>query len=597
MAYTSPPALPRELWGYIESHLSNADIKSLRLACKQFNNAVFLRLNRVFLSANPLNIEVFRNIASHDTFRHQINEIIWDEARLSRGPARTDETNEGHELLSDEDEPDNDREWVAGYHTQYREVITGRHESEEDESEEDESEEDESEEDEFEEDESEEDDGPGCPRWFEKVCGLNFYVLESRERRDVDGPGRIARWEQVFDQPSLKEPWQHYLRLLRQQKDVLACQTDLEAFAFGVKRFPALKRVTITPAAHGNLTTPLYPTPMIRAFPKGFNYPIPRGWLYPRANLEPATPYTWNQYPELRDRYRGFRTAMRVLANAPNSVSELVMTSNSIPTGINCTIFDEPCEEYNHFATVLKKPGFRRLDIALLLGGRREEDREVCWRSLLNGRLRLALGEAKETEEFRLHASFDIMTFDVGFYPDGKPPPLQSIVPVEQWSKLRHFELAGFAISQGDCVSFLKTLPKSVRSIELSMLEFFGGGWYSMLEEIKRMVSESTLWGDRDAGSRPKITIGVPLADTSPTYGHGIWIEKEVEDFIYGEGENPFRKHSRNSIQSGVGVMRDALEPDFEHPYHDYMSNGGYFETDEYLQERYPNEGCIGARF
>ncbi|KAI3201018.1 hypothetical protein DTO027I6_6121 [Penicillium roqueforti] len=82
-----------------------------------------------------------------------------------------------------------------------------------------------------------------------------------------------------------------------------------------------------------------------------------------------ATPYPWNQYPELRDRYRGFRTALRVLANEPNSVSQLVMTSNSIPTGINCAIFDEPCEEYNHFATVLKKPGFRRLDIALLLGG------------------------------------------------------------------------------------------------------------------------------------------------------------------------------------------------------------------------------------
>jgi hypothetical protein len=88
MAYTSPPTLPLELWDCIESHLSNADIKSLRLACKQFNNTVFLRLNRVFLSANPVNIEVFRNIASHDKFRHQVNEIIWDEARLYRGPAR-----------------------------------------------------------------------------------------------------------------------------------------------------------------------------------------------------------------------------------------------------------------------------------------------------------------------------------------------------------------------------------------------------------------------------------------------------------------------------------------------------------------------------
>ncbi|KAJ5124809.1 uncharacterized protein N7515_008634 [Penicillium bovifimosum] len=415
-----------------------------------------------------------------------------------------------------------------------------------------------------------------------KRMGLERMNLKRVMVLDVlDGSKRL-----VFAQPSLREAWQHYQQLLHQQKDVLAGRSDLEAFAFGVKRFPALKGVTITPAAHGNLITPLYPTPMIRAFPKGFNYPIPRGWLYPRATFEPATPYTWNQYPELRDRYRGFRTAMRVLANEPNSVSELVMTSNSIPTGINCTIFDEPCEEYNHFATVLKKPGFRRLDIALLLGGKREEDLEACWRSLLNGRLRRALGEAKEMEEFRLHA-----TFDDELYPDGEPPPLQGIVPVEQWSKLRHFELSGFVISQDNCVSFLKTLPKSVRSIELSMLYFLrgNGDWYSMLEEIKRMVSESTLWGDRDAGSRPKITIGVPLADTGPTYGHGIWIEKEVEDFIYGEGENPFREPRPWEVQFGVGVMRDALEPDFEHPYHDHTSNR-YFDTDEYLQDRYLNE-------
>ncbi|KAJ5570780.1 hypothetical protein N7535_004440 [Penicillium sp. DV-2018c] len=512
-------------------------MKSLRLTCKQFNNTGPLRLSRVFLFANPLDIEVFCNIASHDKFRHQVNEIIWDEARLHRGPARTDVTSEGHELLSDEDDPDDDKEWAAQYHTEYREDIIESHEYDE-------------------EDE--------CPTWFKWGCEETLYVLKCREDRDVDRPDLIARREEVLAHPSLREHWQHYQQLLRQQKDVLASQSDLEAFAFGVKQFPALKRVTITPAAHGNLIIPLYETPMIRAFPKGFNYPIPRGWLYPRAIMDPALAYSWNQYPELRDRYRGFRTAMRVLATEPNFVSELVMTANSVPTGINCTIFDEPCEEYNHFATVLKNPGFRRLDIALLVSGEIEEDLEACRRSLCNGRLRLALGEAKDMEEFRLHAPFH----EDPYIDDGYPLiPLRSIVPLEQWSKLRHLELSGFVISQNDCVSFLKTLPNSVRSIELSLLHFVDGSWYSMLEEIRRMVSESTLWGDRDAGSRPKITIGVPIVEGSPTYGHGIWVEKEVEDFIYGGGGNPFQERTPLNIHLGVGVMRDALEPDFERPY------------------------------
>ncbi|KAJ5570873.1 hypothetical protein N7535_004533 [Penicillium sp. DV-2018c] len=500
MAYTSPPALPLELWSCIASYLSNADMKSLRLTCKQFNNTVSLRLNRVFLSANPLNIEVFRNIASHDKFRHQVNEIIWDEARLHRGPERIQDINEGHELVSDEDEPYNDREWAAEY-----------------------------------------------PRNTER---LSLRAMSMKRKIDVlNGSKGVVKIPFTFYNAGkiVVEHWQHYQQLLRQQKEVIASQSDLETFAFGVKQFPALKRVTITPAAHGNLATPLYETPMIQPL-----------W-------SPATAYTWNQYPELRDRYRGFRTAMRVLANEPNSVSELVMTSNYLPTGINCTIFDEPCEEYDHFATVLKKPGFRRLDIALLIGGDREEDLEACWRSLLNGRLRRAVGEAKDMEEFRLHTTFDEVLHYEGGYP---LLPLKDIVPVEQWPNLRHFELSGFVISQDDCVSFLKTLPKSVRSIELSMLHFLeGGDWYIMLEEIRRMVLKSTLWGDRDAGSRPKFTVGVPIEVGRLTLGYGIWAEKEVEDFIYGEGGNPFDRRFHLSIQLGVGVLRDALEPDFELPH------------------------------
>lgn len=43
-------------------------------------------LSRVFLSANPLNIEVFHAVADHPKFRHQVTEIIWDEARFIAAP-------------------------------------------------------------------------------------------------------------------------------------------------------------------------------------------------------------------------------------------------------------------------------------------------------------------------------------------------------------------------------------------------------------------------------------------------------------------------------------------------------------------------------
>lgn len=197
------------------------------------------------------------------------------------------------------------------------------------------------------------------------------------------------------------------------------------------------------------LFAPLYLTPMIRAFPKGFNYSIPWGWFFLTVLSGPVIVYEWNEYPELRERYRGFRTTMRVFANEPNSVTELIMNSTHLPTGINCTIFDEPYEEYDNFAAVLKTPGFRRLDIAILIGGQFDSEIRGSRRSLLNRRLRRALGEAKDMEDFRLHTTVTTYCYDDDYrYPTlDCLIPLQSIVPVQKWMRLRHFELSRFLVS------------------------------------------------------------------------------------------------------------------------------------------------------
>lgn len=67
------------------------DRKRLRLTCKVLSDVTPLRLSRVFLSPNPLDIEVFHAIADHPQFRHQIKEIIWDDARFVSTPSLLDE--------------------------------------------------------------------------------------------------------------------------------------------------------------------------------------------------------------------------------------------------------------------------------------------------------------------------------------------------------------------------------------------------------------------------------------------------------------------------------------------------------------------------
>lgn len=75
--------LPVELILLICARLSNSDIKSLRLTCTRISNIAQLRLTRVFLSADPTNIRVFRAIADHEQYRKQITEIIYDDARFT----------------------------------------------------------------------------------------------------------------------------------------------------------------------------------------------------------------------------------------------------------------------------------------------------------------------------------------------------------------------------------------------------------------------------------------------------------------------------------------------------------------------------------
>lgn len=77
-------------------------------------------------------------------------------------------------------------------------------------------------------------------------------------------------------------------------------------------------------------------------------------------------------------------------------------------------------------------------------------------------------------EDLRLHTTVTANRYDYDYrYPTLRYLiPLQSIVPVEKWTRLRHFELSRFLVAQSDITSFLAALPRSVRSVELIMLKF-----------------------------------------------------------------------------------------------------------------------------
>ncbi|OJJ96273.1 hypothetical protein ASPACDRAFT_47043 [Aspergillus aculeatus ATCC 16872] len=447
-------SLPPEVFHLIISTLSNREIKLLRLTCSLLCDVARLRLSRVFLSADPLNIRVFRAVAEHPIFRKQVTEIVWDDA-----------------LLIDDPTPEHDPYDVdAGIES-----------------------------------DDEEEENKDCPKWFVAICRSNLDELSVRMDRNEDGWYNAERSAQRDARPSLWTCWQYYQNLFTQQAEVLIRQSDVEALVYGLRRFPALERITLIPAAHGWLYQPLYETPMIRAFPNGFNYPIPRGW--PTAAEGDPTPEAedWSTLPEkAKGQWRGVRLVLRALAqHSDHRVAELILDVNQLDTGLNCTIFHQPCEEFENLMVLLQRPGFRRLDLPLIVRGQEYEE----WPAFRNGNLRRALSEASSLEHLSLYTTIEIdsvanlrwqgqqwiepgqRSFRFHF------TSLQTIFPVASWSGLQTLKLSRYIVIQDDVISLLEQLP-ALREIELSFLGFLdnGGNYRDLLDEIRARFR----WSERD---------------------------------------------------------------------------------------------------
>lgn len=549
--------LPPETTSTILSNLTNRDIKSLRLTCKALCTISPLRLDRVFLSANPRNIEVLRAVADHEVLRKGVVEIIWDDTRLKEGliqrrshdPESQYYDPSLHETFDVVDELDDDDE--LGYR-------------EDDEYENEDSDEDSDEEEQY-------------PRWFFLGCRKSLEEMKSHKGPDMYHPDQVARTKLADNISLRKRSWRYYQELIRQQQEVLATNSDEAAFKYGLQHFPALRRIVITPAAHGFLFMPLYETPMIRAFPRSFNYPVPYAWP-----IE-AEQKLWERSSESeKDTWRAFRVATRTLAdtvaNAGQSgqsgksgqsgqteqpeqcekhgITEIIVDANQLLTGLNAHIFNEECTEQRNLASALRKPNFRRLDLALAVGGLENQG----WQAFRSGCLRRTLAEAPGLEHIRL-------TTDLVDKPDENYVlPLRDIFPIDSWARLSHFGLSRFHVRQDDLLSFLAALPSTLRSVELSFLIWLDGGNYRDLLDGMR---DQLRWRERPAEQRPRVIIGLP--DCELFYPRrGVWANAPVEQFLYHHEPNPFGadRDARNYIPQGAGgVVRDSFDPSFQRPW------------------------------
>ncbi|KAK6598060.1 hypothetical protein H4I96_09012 [Botrytis cinerea] len=342
------------------------------------------------------------------------------------------------------------------------------------------------------------------PTWFVRACKNNIENLKNL-KRDKKRP---KTREAAGRSPGV---W-----------------ADIDALKYVLERFQSLQKITITPAAHGSLDRPLYETPMIKSLPKGFNYPIPRGW--PSSGpLEIYILPPWND-KTAKKQWRGFCIITNVLAGRnDHHISELIIDVRELETGLSCRIFDEPCEEYNNLVHLIQQPGFRRIDLALLADGTPDLE----------------------------HVSLRIAADYGQIYPDFEQNriPLQTIFPIDRWRKLQYFGLSNSIVDGPDLLSLLGALPTTLRFVELSFLEFVGdrGNYRDILHDIRDTLD----WRGRAADERPKLIIHVHGSSMRHTPMRYQCVDDQANGFIYGDKENPFgARLNGNALIQKMGIER-----------------------------------------
>lgn len=452
-----------------------------------------LHFDRVFISANSLNIQVFNAIANHETYRHQVSEIVWDDARLRTGPELEVERRRNY------DEDDDDAE-------------------------------------------------DGCPLWFKKGRG------------DWGDPGSYIYPESHL---GVKESWAYYKPLLDDQHQVISSNADIKAFKYGLRRFTSLKRVTITPATHGTYFKPLYRTPMIRAFPPGIDYPLPQAWpwfnddhyidVLPWISESDDGPYQEVYGVEYTAEYED------------HGIAELVIGGNEVQSGLNCRLFDQWSSEYGDLISLLKRPGFRYLDLHMFTGLLEEDE----WHSYKTGLLHDALAQSKDLEYMCLRASTDI-SCEVPQLLTSEDEwdvcPLQAIFPSERWARLQHFGISQMLVDLDDLINLLASLPSSLRSVEFNHVAL--GSLEHNYGDLLRAMRDVLDWRSRPSAERPKVRmVASSLDDDILGDGRYVEVDQAVYSYLYGKGDNPFEADGHSIYPGSGGVERDVFDTEFKAPY------------------------------
>lgn len=63
-----------------------------------------------------------------------------------------------------------------------------------------------------------------------------------------------------------------------------------------------------------------------------------------------------------------------------------------------------------------------------------------------------------------------------------------------------------------------------------------------------------------------KLSVRIVMPGYEIIVGRGVWLEDEVNNFLYGSGENPMQGRDSKNPKIRTGTLRDLFEPEFTRP-------------------------------
>ncbi|KAF2027690.1 hypothetical protein EK21DRAFT_114625 [Setomelanomma holmii] len=307
--------LPAEVLAIVCQDLSNLDIKRLRLTCKILAKNVDLRINRVYVSPNRANLQCLQKILDHPRYRHQVHELVWDDAQLEEYP---DVEDFSRVVTLDEANSKRDIESMLEWYT-----VSDESDDEELKQ--------------FEHDDFFMEDG----RLTEVAKGI-LLRHNTQSAKDV-----LA---QNATRMSIEDSWDHYQDLYREEQEIMSRQLDVAALRQVLRACPNLRRVTLTSAIWYPWNTHAYRnSPFLQSLPPGFRKPSVWPWLTYRPQSTPAQAAyisktlrmpILEKTGSLPREFRGYSILVSTLLNMrQSSISEFIIDPAMETTGISHQLF------------------------------------------------------------------------------------------------------------------------------------------------------------------------------------------------------------------------------------------------------------------